>query len=163
MRIVTAGYRSWPVPVRGLALAVEAAVTAARAADADGFAAAGAELERLDRGRLAWLLGDVTRDLLERVHPDGLDSGDAQQLLDSCTRAAAGWYAPFDGDALVAALAGTLGVDDPDTPSPLTRPSVLAHGLLLVADLLARQPAPVDEVLDAALRELMRAQTIELP
>lgn len=160
---MTTGYRSWPGPVRTMAIAVDRAVSAAQVGDADAFADAGAELERLDRGQLAALLGDVTRELMERVHPDGLDSDDAEQILESCTRAASPWYAPFDADALVKALAGTLGVDDPDAPSPLTKPTVLAHGLLLVADLLTGRPETLDEVLDLALRELMRAQTIELP
>lgn len=160
---MTAGYRSWPGPVRTMALAVDRAVSAAHAADLDGFADARAELERLDRGQLAVLLGDVLRDLFERAHPDGLDSDDAEQILKSCTQAASPWYPQFDADALVKALAGTLGVDDPDAPSPLTRPAVLAHGLLLVTDLLTGQPATLPEVLDVALRELMRAQTIELP
>jgi hypothetical protein len=146
-----------------MAVAVDRAVSAARVGDAEAFADARAELERLDRGQLAALLGDVTRDLIERAHPDGLDSDDAAQILESATRAAAPWYPAFDADALVRALAGTLGVDDPDAPSPLTRPTVLAHGLLLVADLLAGPPDTLPEVLDLALRELMRAQTVELP
>lgn len=160
---MTTGYRSWPGPVRTMAVAVDRAVAAAQAGDADDFGDARAELERLDRGQLAALLGDVTRDLIERTHPDGLDSDDAQQILDSCTRASSPWYGSFEADALVKALAGTLGVDDPDAPSPLTRPAVLAHGLLLVADLVTGQPGTLPEVLDLALRELMRAQTIELP
>ena len=97
---MTTGYRSWPGPVRIMARAVDQAVTAARAGDADAFAAARAELERLDRGQLAALLGDVTRDLVERAHPDGLDSDDAEQILDSARRAASPWYPDLDEDAL---------------------------------------------------------------
>lgn len=160
---MTNAYRSWPPPVRVLAVAVDRAVAAAGRGDADDFGAARRELERLDRGQLAALLGDVTRDLIERRHGDGIDADDAQQLLDRCTRAASPWFEPFDADALVRALAGSLGVDDPDAPSALTRPIVLAHGLLLVPDLVEAQPAPLAAALDLALRELMRAQTVELP
>jgi hypothetical protein len=161
---VTAGYRSWPPAARAMAVAVDAAVTAAQAGDAAAFGDATAELSGLDREQLAVLLGTVTRDLLERSHPDGLDSDDAARVLHSCLRAAAAWYEPLDGDLVIVALTGALGITpDPDEEPAPPGPAVVAHGLLLIADQLTLLGQALPPVLDGALRELMRAQTVELP
>jgi hypothetical protein len=160
---MTAGYRAWPRPARAMALAVDAAVSAAQSSDAAAFTDAMADLGRVDREQLAVLLGAVTRDLLERSHPDGLDSDDAEQVLQSCVRSAASWYEPVDGDSLVLALTGALGISDPDESPPPGGTAVLAHGLLLIADQLKILAQGLPPVLDDALHDLMRAQTIELP
>jgi hypothetical protein len=145
-----------------MALGVDGAVSAARAGQAGAFTDALADLARVDREQLAVLLGAMTQDLLERSHPDGLDSDDAEQVLQSCIRSAAAWYEPLDSDTLIRALTGALGIADPEDAPPLDGWAVTAHGLLLIADLL---PAAEDlaPIVDAALRELMRAQTVELP
>lgn len=159
----TAGYRSWPRPAREMALAVDAAVSAARAGDAAAFAEALDDLGRMDREQLAVVLGAVTRELLERSHPDGVGSDDAEQVLTSCLRSAASWYEALDGDSLIQALTGTLGIHDPDESAPPAGPAVVAHGLLLIADQLTTMGEDLPPVLDRALRELMRAQTVEFP
>jgi hypothetical protein len=146
-----------------MALAVDAAVSAARSGDAAAFTDAIADFSRVDREQLAVLLGAVTRDLLERSHPDGLDSDDAEQVLQSCVRSAASWYERLDSDSLVRALTGALGISDPDESPQLDGTAVLTHGLLLIADQLKILTQDLPPVLDCALRELMRAQTIELP
>jgi hypothetical protein len=145
-----------------MALAVDAAVSAARSADAPAFTDAMAGLGLVDREQLAVLLGSVTRDLLERSHPDGLGAADAEQVLGSCARAAASWYEMLDGDVLVVALTGALGISDPDE-SPPGGAAVVAHGLLLIADQLRLLGQELPPVLESALAELMRAQTMELP
>jgi hypothetical protein len=157
------GYRSWPEPVAAMALAVDVAVAAARAGDAPAFTEALADLSRVDREQLAIVLGTVTRDLLERSHPDGLDSDDAEQVLQNCVRATAGWYEPLDSDSLIRALTGALGIHDPDEAPPADGAAVLAHGLLLIADRLQVLAVDLPPVLDGALGELRRAQTVELP
>jgi hypothetical protein len=159
---VTAAYQSWPAPARTMARAVDAAVAAARAGELDAFAEATAHLVRLDRGQLIVLLGAVVRDLLEQAHPDGLDSDDAEQVLESCVRSAQ-WYPQLDRDALIRALTGALGVSEAEESSDGGEPAVLNHGLLLIADQLATLDRTLPPVLDAALRELMRAQTVEMP
>jgi hypothetical protein len=40
---------------------------------------------------------------------------------------------------------------------------VLSHGLILIADLLTTSTQPLPPVLENALAELKRAQTMELP
>jgi hypothetical protein len=146
-----------------MALAVDVAVSAARAGDGPAFAAALDDLGRLDSEQLAVVLGAVTRELLERSHPDGVGASDAEQVLASCMRSAASWYEPLDADSLIQALTGTLGIHDPDESAPPAGPAVVAHGLLLIADQLAAMGEDLPPVLDRALGELMRAQTIELP
>jgi hypothetical protein len=146
-----------------MALAIDAAVSAARAGDAAAFKEATDDLGRMDREQLAVVLGAVTRELLERSHPDGLGASDAEEVLASCVRSAASWYEPLSADSLIQALTGTLGIHDPDESAPPPGPVVVAHGLLLIADQLKIMKQPLPPVLDRALRELMRAQTIEFP
>ncbi len=163
---MTAGYGSWPRPAAAMARAIDAAVSAAQAGDATAFADATADLGQVDSEQLAVVLGTVTRDLLEHSHPDGLDTDDAEHILRSGTRQAAGWYEQLDGSALILALTGALGISpdpDPGAPPPPDGAAIVAHGLLLIADQLRVLAQPLAPVLDAALRELMRAQTVELP
>ncbi len=162
MADVSAAYGSWPAPARTMARAIDAAVAVARAAEVDAFTEASVQLVRLDRGQLIVLLGAVVRDLLEQAHPDGLDADDAEQVLDSCLRTAA-WYPQLDRDAAIHALTGALGVSEVDESMAAGEPAVLIHGVLLIADQLATLDRTLPPLLDAALRELMRAQTVELP
>jgi hypothetical protein len=160
---MTADYRSWPGPARTMALAVDAAVSAAQSGDAAAFTDATASLRRVDREQLAVFLGAITRDLLERSHPDGLDSEDAEQVLQSCIRSAAPWYEPVDSDSLAGALTGALGIGDPDESPQPDGTAVVTHGLLLIADQLKILAQGLPPILDCALHDLMRAQTVELP
>ncbi len=146
-----------------MALAIDAAVTAAGSDDAAAFEQAQAQLNRVDHDQLRMLLGQVSRELFERAHPDGLDSDDAEQALRSCAASAAGWFLALDPDALVVALTGALGVSEPgDSPVPDEK-SVVAHGLLLIADQLRTSGQPLEPTFDSAMRELKRAQTVEMP
>jgi hypothetical protein len=60
---------------------------------------------------------------------------------------------------------GDSGEDGPAGPAATaTGPAVLSEGAaLLIADLLAAAGAPLAGYLDAALAELERAETIEMP
>ena len=62
-------------------------------------------------------------------------------------------------------LTGALGLSDPDRYClPPRRPAALSSGAaLLIADLLSVAGGPLAGYLDAALAELERAETIELP
>ena len=160
---MTGDYRAWPGSARAMAETVDAAVTAARAGDPVAFGEATAGLAALDREQLAVLLGTVMRELLERSHPDGLDSDDAQHVLSSTARRAVAWYEPLDGAALLEALIGALGVTDPDGALQPDPDAVLAHGVLLIADQLHVLGQQLPPVLKYALGELQRAQTMELP
>jgi len=161
--MTTTDYRSWPGPARTMAVVVDGAASAAQSGDAAAFADAMADLSRVDREQLAVLLGTVTRDLLEDSHPDGFGSDDAAQVLQSCMRSAAPWYEPLDSELLVQALTGALGMSDPDESPQPDGNAVVAHGLLLIADLLRNPARELRPVLNGALAELMRAQTMEHP
>ncbi|WP_375498256.1 hypothetical protein [uncultured Jatrophihabitans sp.] len=140
---------------------------AATNADADAFADALVDVHKLDREQLLVLLGTATQELLERAAPDGLDAEEAERILRGCLHAAAPWYDALDGTALLHAFTAGVGVGEPDDgDDAVARPSpdaVLAHGLLLVAYLSSTTETPLPEVLDHALGELRRAQTIEMP
>jgi len=156
-------YRRWPDPARAMAVHIDAAVSAARSADSEAFGEAVDNLRSLDREQLTMLLGAVTRDLLERSHPDGLDSEDAEQVMQSCIRWAATWYRELDSDCLIRSLTGALGVSEQEDLPILDTMPVVTHGLLLITDQLATSGQQLPPLLDAALSELRRAQTIELP
>lgn len=155
-------YGAWPQPARTMATDLDAAIRAAIDRDAASFEQARAGLDRQDPEQLRLLLGAMTRDLVEREYPDGLDSDDAEQILMSCTRAAA-WYPQTDHDAFVVALTGALGVSEPAGSATSNESVIRAHGLLLIASLLGAQSERLPRILEAALTELRRAQTIELP
>jgi hypothetical protein len=159
---VTSAYRSWPAPARALAEAVDAGVSAAHAADAPAFASAVHDLARLDREQVLVVLGFLTRDLVERAFPDGLDSDDAAAVLTRCVDATT-WYGRFETDALVRAFTDVLGVGDPDGQPGVAPDAVLAHGLFLVDDLLTQARERLAPRLDHALAELQREQTMEMP
>lgn len=160
---MTTVYRSWTGQARAMALAVDAAVAAARSHDALAFTDAVADLTPLDREQLAILLGTIMRQLLEQSHPDGLDSESAELVLESCMRAASGWYEPLERTFLIQALTGSLGLFDPDDAPAPSGPAVVIHGVLLIADQLTTLKLDLAPVLDYALGELMRAQTVEMP
>lgn len=148
----------------GLRRSITEAVEAALSQDADRFAEAADRLAVQDPQRLTRLQAWVLRSLLEQVHPDGLSSEDAQDVLRRCLLAAASWLPQTDPDVLVLVLTGALGLSDPDDTPAAAGPAALAAGAaLLIADLLAVAGGPLTGYLDEALAELERAETIELP
>ena len=83
------GYERWPRAARTMARGIEAGIAAAREGDGEAFDEAMQDLAHVDREQVGTLLADITRALLERAHPDGLDSDDAEELLRRCVRTAA--------------------------------------------------------------------------
>ncbi|MGI8666554.1 MAG: hypothetical protein ACR2N4_11065 [Jatrophihabitans sp.] len=152
--------------VRAVRAGLGEAIEAARGGDAERFAAANAVLAGLDQQRLSILQGAIVRELLELTHPDGLTGEDAQLVLTRCVRAALAWYPDTDAEAMITVLMGALGAGDPAELPPVGQTAALAHGNLLIADLLAGRPEPgvaLAPLLQRALAEIERAETIELP
>ncbi|MDQ1721563.1 MAG: hypothetical protein QOI26_1297 [Pseudonocardiales bacterium] len=150
--------------VAGLRRSVSEAVEAALSHDADRFAQAAERLAVQDPQRLALVQAWVLRSLLEQLHPDGLSSADAQDVLRRCLLSAAAWHPLADPGVLVLVLTGALGLSDPDDATAAIGPAALSHGAaLLIADLLSVAGGTLTGYLDAALAELERAETIELP
>jgi hypothetical protein len=147
--------------VRAIRGSVTDAVGAAAAGDGEGFAAAVARLSTVDPSRIAVLLGWAVRALLEELHPDGMDGEDVRAVLTGCVTAAGAWESEVDPSVLLVVLTGALGLSDPDEQPALPPETVARNATVLLAHLLAgRPPAPY---LDAALAELERAETIEMP
>jgi hypothetical protein len=154
--------------VAGLRRAVSEAVEAALSRDADRFALAADRLAVQDQQRLVLVQAWVLRCLLEHLHPDGLSSADAQDVLRRCLLSTAAWRPQADPGVLVLVLTGALGLADPDSDpggaSLAGGPAALSQGAaLLIADLLSAAGSPLAGYLDAAFAELERAETIELP
>jgi hypothetical protein len=147
-----------PAAPRAIAVAISEAVAAAQAHDAAALADAVGALDALDPEQVGIVLGGTVRALLEYTHPDGLDSDDVQALVDRCVQDAAGWLPSFDGDVVVALVAGALGVHGDEALRGTAR-----HGAVLAANLLAAAGRPLAGFLTAVFAEIQRAETIELP
>ncbi len=110
------------------------------------------------------MLGAVLRSLLEDLHPDGLSSDDAQDVIVRCAGSAAGWFPEVDVNALVLVLSGALGLhphqDEPVTVSPL---DVARHAPLMVADLLTTGDRSYPPYLHDALAGIAVAEANDLP
>lgn len=145
-----------PAPARAIALAASDAVAAAQEQHLDSFGVAVTALAATEGSAL--VLGAVVRQLLEDLHPDGLDSDDLRGIVDDCVRASQ-WQPAVDPYAMFVLLAGALGVHDQDeeTPQP-TRESLARHAPLLVTNLLTATGRPLAWYLTAAFVEIERAE-----
>lgn len=157
--------------VRAMRTAVLDAIRAAVAADRPALVDAGPALAALDEPRLRIVLGEMLRCAMEELHPDGLSSADAQELIEHCTEQAA-WYPELDPEVLVVVLLGAFGAHDPDQQPGYPPATVAQHAAVLLVDLLAGAAsgpvataplAPAERLLDRALAELERAETMEMP
>ncbi len=155
------GARAWPGPAGALAAVTADAVAAARAGQAEAFEAAAARLAAADPGHVRVVLGGALRSLLEEAHPDGLDGDDVAQVLTGCVAASA-WCPDVDPDVALTVLAGALGVHEYE-PAALPPAAVARHAALLLAHVLTTRGRPLGPSLDAALGELARSETVEMP
>jgi hypothetical protein len=157
-------HRSATSSAAGLRRSITEAVEAASSRDADRFAEAADRLALQDPQRLSLVQAWVVRCLLEQLHPDGLSGEDAQDVLRHCLLSTSQWYADADPGVLVLVLTGALGLSDPDDTTASVGSAGLSTGAaLLIADLLGVAGGPLAGYLDAAMAELERAETIELP
>ncbi|WP_432495112.1 hypothetical protein [Kineococcus gypseus] len=147
-----------------LTRALTRAVAALGADDPEGFEAASVALAAMDAGQVRTVLGRVLRGALEELHPDGLDADDLRAVVQRCTRSAPAWFPALDPQLLVVALVGALGEHPEEGEAPRApHEAVLRHGLLLAADVVPRTGRPLRAHLDAALAEVRRAETVEMP
>jgi hypothetical protein len=149
-----------------LARTLTEAVAAAQAGDSERFDDAAEKLIAQDKsgaGRVGLAQAAVISAVLETRHPDGLTGEDARDVLEHTARATIGWLPTLDVNVLLAVLAGALGVLDPDAePYPASPLDLSRHASVLIAALLG----PTDSVspyVAAAIAEIHRAQTIEMP
>lgn len=158
------GWQDLPAAVRGIAVALDGAVAAARDADAEAYRDAVERLAALDSERVGLVAGEAVRLLLEERHPDGLDGDDLRTVLAGCVRSGAGWWPDVDPGALGALLAGALGVHDSDGQPIVVAPDAMAgHAPLLIAELSRGAPHPAAVYLRGALAGIETRQVNELP
>ena len=166
-------------PGAALATAIVGAVAAAQAQDGDRFDELTADLRGPMAQHVDTVLSAVVRDLLELQHPDGLAGEDIADVLTQCIEDAI-WRTDIEAGTLVVVLLGALGVaesvptddvgegsqesvDDAPIPDPPTEAALRRHALLLVASLCtATGERPIRPV-RAAIAEIHRAETQEMP
>ncbi|MCW2604919.1 MAG: hypothetical protein JWN61_3054 [Pseudonocardiales bacterium] len=166
-------------PGGALAAAIVGAVTAAQAQDADRFDQLAADLRGAMAPHVDTVLSTVVRDLLEQQHPDGLAGDDIADVLTRCIEDAA-WLPDIEARTLVIVLLGALGVAEPvptddveersqdradavPTPDPPTDAALRRHGLVMVASLCAAAGERPIRLVRAAIEEIHRAETQEMP
>lgn len=153
---------SRPAPVRRLASATTDAVAAAAARDAAALAEAGAALGAVDPELVRVVVGHALGAAMAATHPGGLDGDDVAAVLTATVQGAAPWW-PVDPDVALAVLLGSLGAHA-EEQEVLDARLLAEHAALVLAQVLgpgaARRLTPH---LDAALVELERAQSVEMP
>ena len=153
-----------PPRARAIRDTVSEAVAAAAEADPEAYARGTARLAALDPEQVRVVLGAAVAALLEELYPDGLDGDGLAETLSGCCRAAVLWWPGTDPNALVVLLSGALGSHDLDEEQAGITPAEMARTApLLVADLLRRRGRSLSAYLDAALAEIARAETVEMP
>ena len=154
--------RPLPASARALRTALGDLVSAAAREDAAALAEVRPRLEKVDPEQVRVVLGHVVRALVERTHPDGVDADDLSDLLQDVARAST-WCPDLDPSALVAVLSGAFGAvhRDDDEPLPHSAPEIATAAALLAVHLLRGHD--VGPLLDAALAEVARRETIESP
>ncbi|HEY3505627.1 MAG TPA: hypothetical protein VGN37_22930 [Actinocatenispora sp.] len=156
-----------PEPARGIAVATETAVAAARDADPERYADATERLAAHHAEQVGIVAGETVRLLLEDRYSDGLTGDDLREVLTRCAHAAT-WYDDFDPAVATTLIAGALGVHEADGERlPLSASDMAGHAPLLIAVLAAAPPAkgetrhPLTVYLRAALAEIARTQTMD--
>ena len=153
-----------PTSPATLTSTVLAAASAASAADGDAFTEAVAALSALDEDQVRTVLGWVLRGELEELHPDGLGADDLREVVGRVSRAALPWFPGTDPQVCVVALTGAFGEHpEADGEPRLPHPGVVAHSVLLAEDLARASGRPLARHLEAALAEVRRAETMEMP
>lgn len=151
-----------PPAAQVLARGVSDAVAAAAAHDPAALGEAARRLAETDPEHVRVVRGAVVRSLLEDLHPAGLAREDMARLLEQSARDAAGWWPQVDAAALLVVLTGALGIVA-EAERPVALREVASHGSLLVAHLVALVGGGPAPYLRAALAEVARAETVELP
>ena len=153
--------RAEPHAARAIRAGLTAAVAAAGSSDRAAFDAATARLQTGDSEVLFRIEALLVRGLLEQRHPDGLDAADLRAAITLTLDRARPWWPDADASALVAAGLRSLGLDEPEAEAPPHPAEVGRHAVLLIATL--SEGHRLSTLLDAALAEIARTETMELP
>lgn len=161
-----------------LGAAIAAAVVAAQDQDRERFDELSAALRGPAAPHVDAILSAVVLDLLEQLHPDGLSGEDIADALTRCVASAA-WSPDLEAGTLLIVLLGALGVAEavPDDapgeqsqdhaedpiPDPPSDAALRRHALALVASLCSAVGEPPTGAIRAAIAEIERAETQEMP
>lgn len=155
---------AWPRDARRIADATAAAIAAARDASPENFGTGVEELAELPFEQVTIVHAGVVRALLEDLHPDGLAGDDIHDVLTRLVGSASAWLPGLDVGALAAVLTGALGfTDTSDDAQKVGHVGYLRSAVLVMADLLAAADTVPDRYIRAAIGEIARAETVEMP
>ncbi|OQQ25005.1 hypothetical protein A4U94_23445 [Prescottella equi] len=154
----------WPTTPRQIAVTTDAAINAARSADGEQFVEKIENLTLLPFEQVTLVHAGVVRALLEDLHPDGFSGDDIQDALTRVAGAALVWLPGLDISALAAVLTGSLGLTEmSDDAQRIGQSEYLRSAVLVMTDLLATADASPHGYLKAAIAEIARAETVEMP
>ncbi|WP_305093420.1 hypothetical protein [Prescottella sp. R16] len=154
----------WPRTARLIADATNDAIAAARAAEREPLTEAVDALTGLPFEQVTLVHAGIVRALLEDLHPDGFSGDDVQDALTRAARAAATWVPGLDASALAAVLTGSLGLTEMSDDAQRIGPAdYLRSAVLVMADLLTVADTSPASYVRAAIGEIARAETVEMP
>ncbi|MDH6681020.1 hypothetical protein M2284_005262 [Rhodococcus sp. LBL1] len=154
----------WPREARQIAVATDDAIAAARAGSRERLAEVLEDMVALPFEQVTIVHAGVVRALLEDLHPDGFSGEDIQGALTRVAGAAITWLPDLDVTALAAVLTGSLGLTDmSDDAQRIGQADYLRSAVLVMADLLATADVGAHGYIRAAIGEIARAETIEMP
>lgn len=154
----------WPTTARQIAVATADAITAARAGSREQLAEVLEDMVALPFEQVTIVHAGVVRALLEDLHPDGFSGEDIQGALTRVAGAAITWLPDLDVPALAAVLTGSLGLTEmSDDAQRIGQSDYIRSAVLVMADLLTAADVAADGYIRAAIGEIARAETIEMP
>ncbi|GAB2640401.1 hypothetical protein ABI214_12910 [Prescottella soli] len=154
----------WPPTARQIAVATDDAITAARVGSREQLTEVLDDMVALPFEQVTIVHAGVVRALLEDLHPDGFSGEDIQGALTRVAGAAITWLPDLDVTALAAVLTGSLGLTEmSDDAQRIGQADYLRSAVLVMADLLATADVTADRYIRAAIGEIARAETIEMP
>lgn len=154
----------WPTTARQIAVATADAISAARVESREQLAEVLDDMIALPFEQVTIVHAGVVRALLEDLHPDGFSGDDIQDALTRVARSAITWLPDLDVTALAAVLTGALGLTEmSDDAQRIGQSDYLRSAVLVMADLLVAADVAADRYIRAAIGEIARAETIEMP
>lgn len=166
---------SWPAEATTIADATVRGVGALVDQDPDAVDEAVGMALDVPQSRVDIVHAAVVRDLLEQTYPAEVTGVDLRTVVQTAVVAHGGWLPELDLSVLVTVLLGALGMDsapaatdsqDPDdVPEPVRPPraALVRHGFLAIAALCALADSDEIASVRAAVDEIQRAETIEMP
>lgn len=154
----------WPTTPRQIAVVTDDAIAAARATSGEQFTEEIETLAELPFEQVSLVHAGVVRALLEDLHPDGFSGDDIQDALTRVARSALAWLPGIDVGALAAVLTGALGLTEmSEDAQRIGQVDYLRGAVLVITDLVSAADVAPHGYLKAAIGEIARSETVEMP